>query len=156
MKLARWLSPVRTVEAETGWPRAFCQRFLRHGRATWYWRGLMFGGTFLVLAIVVPVSWKLLNARQEVSAQTSNAAEVALDALYSLPTPLVMFGMLWALTQTVGASAARRFLRRYLPEPWCFKCKYPIPPPREGRSYSNCPECGEPIPPEIASLAAAE
>ncbi|MFG0283360.1 MAG: hypothetical protein ACF8R7_02965 [Phycisphaerales bacterium JB039] len=52
------------------------------------------------------------------------------------------------------AMVMRRAVNRFLDAPWCFKCKYPIPPPREGRSYSICPECGEPIAPEIARLAA--
>ena len=150
VKLPRWLSPVRTVEAETGWPRTVCEDTSR--RIAWHfdWRELLWSVGLFLLAWPLMVSGLYFVDQLPAESPLGWAIKVTAALFW-----LTLFGA--SVLSFVGALAtrkARRFLRRYLPAPWCFKCKYPIPPPREGRSYSICPECGEPIPPEIAKLAA--
>ena len=155
MKLPRWLSPVRTVHAETGWPRPVCKTVAQTIYRGHDWRRpvAMLATTPLVLVIASP-SFFLIAAEPPRLTRRYLALDYAWDALCVVVFSTSVVAPLIIVACAFEAGMARRFLRRYLPAPWCFKCKYPIPPPREGRSYSICPECGEPIPPEIARLVA--
>ena len=101
--------------------------------------GLAFGG-FLIALPPLPPDASLVQA--------------SLHGLAIVLVLIVVAAPYIALVLAIQRSQVRRFVRGYLAAPRCLKCKYPVPPPREGRSYSICPECGEPIPPEIATLAA--
>ncbi|MFG0283358.1 MAG: hypothetical protein ACF8R7_02955 [Phycisphaerales bacterium JB039] len=131
MRLPRWLSSVRTVEAETGWPRELCREVLRRGNRPQRGRAqlLYLGGAVA-------------------------AAEVAMFC--SLAFTVLFIAALIPLGHAVFIRTDRTFIRRYGKAPWCLNCKYPVCPPREPGAGSVCPECGEPIAPEIARLAARD
>ncbi|MFG0284689.1 MAG: hypothetical protein ACF8R7_09735 [Phycisphaerales bacterium JB039] len=139
MRLPRWLSSVRTVEIETGWPRPLCRRVAHIAVWRLDWRDMP-----LPLVLVL-IDFPLI---------------AAVAALFMAPIreprdpgrELLLLGVVVLLVLAVALHAGltaktRRFLRHYLASPWCFNCKYPVQPPREPSAASICPECGEPIPP---------
>src|SRR5690606_31768535 len=59
-----------------------------------------------------------------------------------------------AAAALVERRLTRRLVRRYLKAPWCPNCEYPIlAPPDDDDEHRICPECGEPIPPELVQMA---
>jgi hypothetical protein len=151
MKFPRWLSPVRTVEAETGWPRPLCETVARVATRGFDLRLLLGSFASMTLVIIVPMAIMVLALKLEPPMLTRKHSmiERAWDTLFVILLPAAAGLPFFALLFAGLASKTRRFLRRYLPEPWCFKCRYPTP-----GTATVCPECGEPIPPEIAGLVA--
>ncbi|MFG0283750.1 MAG: hypothetical protein ACF8R7_04950 [Phycisphaerales bacterium JB039] len=145
MRLPRWLSSVRTVEAETGWPKQLCEKLVQEGNRPPSQAAqikLLVGGLVTCGAIAL----------------FAHLLELALGASEGVFVMAVLAG---ALLWVVGVLAELafddgRFARRFMLEPWCLNCKYPVCPPREPGAGSICPECGEPIAPEIARLAARD
>ena len=147
MRLPRWLSSVRTIEAETGWPWKVCEQVAP--LATGFtWRDtaalplLIFVDFPITAALVLALIWVLTPEPKNIGGLALTVAGTAIG--------VEMFVAL----QLYLRAKARRFVHRYEKAPWCFNCKYPVSPPREPGAGSVCPECGEPIAPEIAQLAA--
>ncbi len=152
MKLPRWLSPVRTVEAETGWPRPFCNRFARHVQYQ-HWRDVLVW-SLIGAAIVWPwfhvAGWllpRLLSRDQIVQAPW-----VVAPGIFILPPPI----FIGVAVLIVYRRWTLRALAAFRTAPWCLKCRYPVLETAQAEQAPVCPECGEPIPPEIASLAARQ
>jgi len=145
MKLPRWLSPVRTVEAETGWPRGVCERVVSALEPT---RSLRVLGSVAVALPAAPLFWFVLVALMGTDRSTQLLAILALGAAYASLACIIGLAL--------RSRSVERNFRRYLAEPRCLECRYPTPPGTERVACSRCPECGEPIPPEIAKLAAAQ
>ncbi|MFG0282960.1 MAG: hypothetical protein ACF8R7_00930 [Phycisphaerales bacterium JB039] len=148
--MRRWFSSVRMVQVQTGWPRALCARFVLGASVI---KPLAVAAGILVLWIGLPyVVWRYtLTAAAEYLGEDRPftarvTATLAVLACFVFAT-FVAFAL---------AMRTRWRIRRYLANPRCLKCKYPIQPPREPGAGTICPECGEPIPPEIARLAARD
>ncbi|MFG0283361.1 MAG: hypothetical protein ACF8R7_02970 [Phycisphaerales bacterium JB039] len=157
---------MRTVEAETGWPRELCKRFARRS-ARQGAPGVRPGNTdprVALLALIIVFGSPIAMGAGAELAETlwpapSYGAEPTAGALrFAVRLVLVVgAGGVWVAPLLALAKAIqmrRIWLPRFLAAPWCFKCKYPVQPPPEPGAGSICPECGEPIAPEIARLAA--
>lgn len=148
MKLPRWLSPVRTVEAATGWRPSLCRRVARERHVDWLvivWSiyiVLLAGPALVGLAVV------LLNPESDDGWDQF----VAYILFLNLVGSFAIMTVLSLIVLAVRTSRVCRMLPRFMAAPWCLKCQYPVS--TSGGRGSICPECGEPIPPEIAKLVA--
>lgn len=72
-------------------------------------------------------------------------------AVFLLIVGFIVPGPLLAAAGLVVMCGVRRqrFVRRYLSAPWCLRCEYPVDAPPEATEPAVCPECGEPIAPEV-------
>ena len=150
MKLPRWLSPAPTIEAETGWPRALCRRFARSRRVLIVIIILWTGAVVYTLPPVAMGVAHLLDPEPDPFDGWILGLLVRQSAIFCAVSMITTLGML-----AVSTWQARRRLRRFLASPWCLNCRYPIPVAPDSAG-ALCPECGEPIPPEIAKLAAEQ
>lgn len=141
----RAINSAKALQARTGWPRPLCRRFVKSVDRQYRWRDAFKWWTISLaayLACVAPVVAALIAM--------DRPPRIWLFVAPQLTGAAVSAAILGAyLTQR--RTRLYRVLARFRAEPWCLKCHYPIP--TLDQPTPVCPECGEPVPPQIARLA---